>query len=76
MIRLHHVTLTMAFILFSGNLGAQVPTGTPPMGSFGGGPDIIDLANLNSHLDISVINKPGRGGMNFTYDLNYDSSVW
>jgi RHS repeat-associated protein len=37
---------------------------------------VIDLANLNVHLDIPVVNKAGRGGMNFTYDLNYDSSVW
>ena len=56
-------------------LHAQVPTGTPPFGSFGGGPDIVDLANLNVHLDIPVLNKPGRG-TDFTYDLSYDSSVW
>src|SRR5579859_6982229 len=54
---------------------AQVATGTPPFGSFGGGPDIINLANLNSHIDVPILNKPGRG-MNFTYDLSYDSSVW
>ena len=53
---------------------AQVPTGTPPFGSFGGGPDIINLANLNSHISIPVLNKAGRG-TNFTYDLSYDSSV-
>src|SRR5260221_3124162 len=54
---------------------AQVPTGTPPFGSFGGGPDIINLANLNTHITIPVLHKPGRG-TNFTYDLSYDSSVW
>jgi hypothetical protein len=31
---------------------AQVPTGAPPFGSFGGGPDTINLANLNVHWDI------------------------
>jgi hypothetical protein len=56
-------------------LYAQVPTGTPPFSSSAGGPDVIDLANLNVHLDIPVLNKPGRG-TNFTYDLSYDSSVW
>jgi RHS repeat-associated protein len=56
-------------------LSAQVLTGTPPFGSFGGGPDIINLANLNVHIDIPVLNKPGRG-INFTYNLSYDSSVW
>jgi len=55
---------------------AQVATGTPTFGSFAGGPDIMDLANLNAHITIPVLHKPGRGGMNFAYDLNYDSTVW
>jgi RHS repeat-associated protein len=54
---------------------AQVATGTPAFGSFGGGPDVIDLGNLNVHLAIPVTNKAGRG-MPFTYTLTYDSSVW
>jgi len=54
---------------------AQVTTGAPPFGSFGGGPDIINLANLNSHITVPILNKPGRGTP-FTYDLSYDSSVW
>jgi RHS repeat-associated protein len=54
---------------------AQAQPGTPPFGSFGGGPDIINLGNLNGHLTIRVMNKPGRGA-NFTYDLSYDTSVW
>lgn len=53
----------------------QVPTGTPPFGSFGGGPDVVNLANLNAHLMVPVLNKAGRG-LNFSYDLAYDSSVW
>src|SRR5260370_14230735 len=53
---------------------AQVKTGTPPFGSFGGGPDIINLANLNSHITVPILHKPGRG-TNFTYDLSFDSSV-
>ncbi len=56
-------------------ISAQVTTGTPPFGSFGGGPDVINLANLNSHITIPVLHKPGRG-LNFTYDLSYDTSVW
>jgi RHS repeat-associated protein len=54
---------------------AQVATGTPPFGSFGGGPDVINLANLNGHLTVPVLSKAGRG-MPFTYNLIYDSSVW
>ena len=35
---------------------AQVATGTPPFGSFGGGPvDIINLANNNVHYNIAVL---------------------
>jgi RHS repeat-associated protein len=54
---------------------AQVVTGTPPLGSFGGGPDVINLANLNSHIVVPVRSKPGRGGP-FVYNLSYDTSVW
>ncbi len=54
---------------------AQVQRGIPPFGSFGGGPDIINLANLNVRLAIPVLHKPGRG-QNFNYDILHDSSVW
>jgi RHS repeat-associated protein len=55
---------------------AQGPaTGTPPFGSFSGGPESINNANLNVHWTIPVLHKPGRG-TDFTYDLSYDSSVW
>src|SRR6266852_9251146 len=67
--------LVVVVVCASSPVSAQVTTGTPPFGSFSGGPDIINLANLNSHLAIPVVHKPGRG-MNFTYDLSYDSSVW
>jgi hypothetical protein len=53
----------------------QIPPGTPPYSSTAGGPDVIDLANLNVHLTIPVLQKGGRGG-GFNYDLSYDSSVW
>lgn len=54
----------------------QVATGTPPFGSFGGGPfDVVNLGNLNVHFAIPVLHKAGRGTP-FTYDLSYDSSVW
>jgi RHS repeat-associated protein len=54
---------------------AQVKTGTPTYGSFSGSPDVINNANLNIHLSVPVIHKPGRG-TNFDYDITYDSSVW
>jgi RHS repeat-associated protein len=56
-------------------VSAQVATGSPPFGSYGGGPDTINLANLNAHIDVPVLWKAGRG-MPFTYDLTYDSSIW
>lgn len=40
---------------------AQVQTGTPPLGTFSGVPDIVDVANLNSHVTIPVLSKQGRG---------------
>lgn len=55
---------------------AQVSTGIPPFGSFGGGPfDTVNLGNLNVHFAIPVLNKAGRGTP-FSYSLGYDSSVW
>jgi hypothetical protein len=54
---------------------AQVQPGTPPFGSFGGGPDVVDLANLNSRITVPVLSKPGRG-VPFTFSLTQDSSVW
>lgn len=53
----------------------QVSTGLPPFGSFGGGPDTVNLGNLNVHFAIPVLHKAGRG-MPFNYDFGYDSSVW
>src|SRR5260370_1802617 len=69
------IFLIIIFFAFAGNSPAQVATGIPPFGSFGGGPDVINLANLNSHITIPVVHKPGRG-LNFTYDLGYDSTLW
>src|SRR6267142_1076071 len=67
------LTVVLAFSVRAAS--AQVQTGTPPFGSFGGGPDVINLGNLNAHPTIPVLHKPGRG-LNFTYDLSYDNSVW
>ena len=76
MIRLTRILCALLLLsLFGPGLHGQVLTGTPPLGSFGGGPDIIDLANLNSHLIIPVVHRPGRG-TDFTYDLSHDTSVW
>jgi hypothetical protein len=72
---LRFLALLFIFGICSRQLHAQVATGTPPFGSFGGGPDVFDLANLNVHLAIPVLHKAGRG-TNFTYDLSYDNSVW
>src|SRR5882724_3795009 len=65
----------MILIFASAITSAQVTTGVPPFSSMAGGPDVINLANLNSHLAIPVLHKPGRG-TNFNYDLTYDSSIW
>jgi YD repeat-containing protein len=66
------VLLSVVLIGFS---AGQVATGTPALGSFAGGPDIVNLGNLNTHLDIPIARKAGRG-TNFNYDLTYDSSIW
>jgi hypothetical protein len=68
----------LIFSLFTAEVCvSQGPTtGTPPFGSFGGGPfDSINLGNLNVHFVVPILNKAGRG-MPFSYNLSYDSSVW
>src|SRR5690242_11308112 len=72
----HPVRILLVVILsiFSA-FGLLAQTGTPPFGSFGGGPEVLNLANLNAHWTIPILHKAGRG-TNFSYDLSYDSSVW
>src|SRR5437879_1882577 len=62
-------------ILGLGTARAQVATGTPPFGSFSAGPDIVNNANLNVHIVVPVLNKPGRG-LPLNYNLTYDGSIW
>src|SRR5437016_11270103 len=50
-------------------------TGVPPFQSFGGGPDIINLGNLNVHYSFPIFSRAGRG-IPFSYALAYDSSIW
>jgi hypothetical protein len=55
---------------------AQVIIGTPPFGSFAGGPfDTINLSNLNVHFSIPILSKAGVG-IPFNYALTYDNSIW
>jgi hypothetical protein len=76
MIRLSRFSLVLILLVSTSTIAsAQVTTGTPPLGTFGGGPDVIDLGNLNAHIAVPVLHKTGRG-INFTYDLSYDTSVW
>jgi len=73
-LRLAHALVAVIFVVASAF--GQVTTGTPPLGSFGGGPfDTVNLGNLNVHFSIPIVNKAGRG-MPFTYALSYDSSIW
>jgi RHS repeat-associated protein len=68
--------LFLVVLAFLRCAAAQVPTGTPSFGTFGGGPfDVVNLGNLNAHFTIPVIRKLGRGS-SYTYSLSYDTSVW
>ncbi len=67
-------------IVMAGSAAAQTSTpqvarGTAPLGSFGGGPDIINLGNLNAHYTIPVLSRAGRGNP-FGFNLGYDTSIW
>jgi RHS repeat-associated protein len=54
----------------------QNATGRQSFGTLGGGPETINLGNLDVSLDIPILHRQGRG-IPFTFDLSYDSSlVW
>src|ERR1700730_5043044 len=70
------VLIALVPSLAHAQVSTGVPTsGTPPLGSFSGGPDIINLANLNAQYRIPVFHKSGRGTA-LTVDLSYNSSIW
>lgn len=72
---LRHCCAIFAIVLLAATAVAQVSTGTPPLGSFSSGSDVINLGNLNVHFAVPVISKPGRGTP-FDYILSFDSSIW
>lgn len=68
--------LALILVLLSGGARAQVPTGTPPFGSYSGCPiDTINNANLNANIKIPVFTKAGQG-LSFYYILSTDTSIW
>jgi len=75
-VRIFGIGILLAVLLLSAGTSAQVVTGTPQFGSFGGGPfDVVNLGNLNVHFDIPVIQKAGRGSP-YTFTMSYDNTVW
>jgi hypothetical protein len=68
--------LFVVVLLAASSASAQVVTGLPQFGSFGGGSfDTINEANANVFFAIPVLNKPGQG-MPFQYSIAYNSSVY
>ncbi len=67
--------LFLFLLFFSNQARSQATVGTPAFNSFGGGPDVINLSNLNSHIVVPIFHKKGRM-TDFGYDLAYDTSVW
>ena len=66
------------FVSLTANYGlgqSTVALGTPAFGSFAGGSDAVNLANLNVHWNFPIISKAGRG-LPFVFNIPYDSTVW
>src|SRR6185437_2582666 len=64
-------------VVFTTSLLAQYPgTGIYAFGSYDNkGFDSVNLGNLNTHFQIPIVSKQGRG-LDFTYVLAYDGLVW
>ena len=63
-------------VVFVDSAQGQSPVATiQSFGSYGGGPDVINLGSLNSHIAIPIRHKAGRG-TDFDLTLTYDSTVW
>jgi RHS repeat-associated protein len=71
----HPSRCLLLFALLCVGAAAQVARGTPPFGSFGGGPDVLNLGNLNAHFSLPVFARAGRS-IPFAYNLSYDTSIW
>src|ERR1700756_3449569 len=70
------VIASVVFIVITPLALSQVQTGTPPFGTFSGGSfDTVDLANLNVHFGVPILQKAGRG-IQFHYVMDYESSIW
>jgi len=75
--------ILLAFLFLSAFFSASAQTTQTPQpglyefGSFDTrGVDTINRGNLNVHMTVPIVNKPGRGGTNFNFALNYDGLVW
>src|SRR5262249_33956241 len=69
-------SLAIVFCFLTTFAAAQSRTDVGPFGTAAGGPfDRLNLATLNVHFDIPIIQKAGRG-LPFFYILSFDSNVW
>lgn len=74
---LRKIACLIAFVFAGVSASSQVATGLYNYGTFDNfGFDSINVGNLNLHFEIPVVNKPGRGGLDFNYNLVYDGSIW
>ena len=72
----HFRQFLMLFVAMVGMFPAmafsQVDTGFPPFSSITGGPDHINLSNLNIHWEFPIVSKAGRG-LPFDYAIAFDN---
>ena len=67
--------IAAVYVLATVSAVAQVAIDMPSFGSYAGGPDMINLGNLNVHWTFPIGTKAGRG-LPFSYPISYDSSIW
>jgi hypothetical protein len=60
----------LVLVALTEGISGQTATGLPPFGSFSGGTDTLNNANLNVHLAFPIFSRAGRG-LPFSYSLAY-----
>ncbi len=71
---IHLIVVVLSLLAFA-RMNAQVAGGTPSYASVSGGPDQVNLSNLNVQFVLPILHRTGRG-QDFDLNLTYNSAFY